>query len=126
MSREPSAYPSNHERLAAREAKMPEALRVAALLERDYQFDLKDIAGLLRRLHTQHQSDQLRIKELETALRNIVFAVPAQDGGGGFILDHHDFEGKYIGTEIIDPMMVIQEMASIAQEAFAKAGERND
>jgi len=58
--------------------------------------------------------------ELLAALENILSAVPAQDGGGGFIVDHHSLDGEYIGSQNIDPMWVVQEMASISYNAIAR------
>ena len=65
----------NHERLAEREDEMPLALILADNLEKQvligeakYYLD-GDAADELRRLHTQHQADQERIKELESTIK---------------------------------------------------------
>ena len=67
-----------HNRLAEREDEMPLALILADNLEKQvligeakYYLD-GDAADELRRLHTQHQADQERIKELETLNKALV------------------------------------------------------
>lgn len=64
--------------------------------------------------------------ELLSALDRIVKTVPAQDGNGGFIVDHHDMDGEYLGTQQIDPMWVVQEMAAIAHNALEAHGIKGE
>jgi hypothetical protein len=63
----------------------------------------------------------LKRDKLLDALKRIASTVPAIGDGGGFVVDHHSPDGEYLGTENVDPMWVIQEMASIALAAVAKA-----
>ena len=62
------------------------------------------------------------IEQLVEALKRIVETPPAQQDGGGFIVEHFDGDGNYAGSQNIDPMWVIQEMQAIACAAIA-AGE---
>lgn len=59
--------------------------------------------------------------ELLAALNRIQSTPPGQADGGGFVVDHFDGEGEYIGSQGVDPMWVVQEMASVANAAIAKA-----
>lgn len=59
--------------------------------------------------------------ELLAALNRILSTPPGQADGGGFVADHFDSEGEYIGSQGVDPMWVVQEMASVANAAIAKA-----
>lgn len=76
--------------------------------------DVEAAGRELRRLHTENW-------ELLEALNRILSSVPAQDGAGGFIVEHHGMDGEFLGTQQIDPMWVIQEMAAVAQAALARA-----
>lgn len=59
--------------------------------------------------------------ELLAAMHRIRSTPPAQADGGGFVVDHFDIEGEYAGSQNIDPMWVVQEMAAVASAAIAKA-----
>ncbi len=59
--------------------------------------------------------------ELLAALNRILSTPPGQADGGGFVVDHFDGDGEYIGSQGVDPMWVVQEMASVANAAIAKA-----
>jgi hypothetical protein len=72
-----------------------------------------------------HPADRIneleaRVKELEGALERIVSTVPANDGTGCFVFDHHSPDGEYLGTQNIDPLWVVEEMASVAMAALKK------
>jgi hypothetical protein len=75
--------------------------------------------------HPQPKREPLT-DELLSALDRIVKTVPAQDGNGGFIVDHHDMDGEYLGTQQIDPMWVVQEMAAIAHNALEAHGIKGE
>ena len=53
------------------------------------------------------------------ALERIVSIVPGQCDGGGFVFDHYDHEGEYIGSENVDPTWVVFEMAEVATHTLA-------
>ena len=73
------------------------------------------IQELERKLESaENQRDQL----LE-ALERIESTVPAQADGGGFVFDHYDLEGEYIGSQNVDPTWVVFEMAGVATRAIA-------
>lgn len=55
------------------------------------------------------------------ALKKILHTPPALNGSGGFVVDHHSHDGVYLGSENVDPMWVVQEMAGIANAAIAQA-----
>ncbi len=59
--------------------------------------------------------------ELLAALNRILSTPPGQADGGGFVVDHFDGDGEYLGAQGVDPMWVVQEMASVANAAIAKA-----
>ena len=58
--------------------------------------------------------------ELLAALEAIESTVPAQDGNGGFIVEYHGENSEYLGSHGIDPMWVVQEMATVAHNAIAR------
>lgn len=60
------------------------------------------------------------IERLSEALTRVIRAVPALVAGGGFVVDHHSPDGEYLGSENIDPALIIQEMATVAMNALAK------
>lgn len=77
-------------------------------------------------LRTQLERRDERILELEKqrdellyALERIESTVPGQGDGGGFVFDHYDHEGEYIGSQNVDPTWVVFEMAGVATNAIA-------
>ena len=77
-------------------------------------------------LRTQLERRDERILELEKqrdellyALERIESTVPGQSDGGGFVFDHYDHEGEYIGSQNVDPTWVVFEMAGVATNAIA-------
>ncbi|MFA5899416.1 MAG: hypothetical protein WC829_09930 [Hyphomicrobium sp.] len=98
----------------------------AALAERDAEI------AALRNLYGGTPIESFRIirtqrKVLEQALEalnRINDSVPAIQDGGGFVVDHRDADGEYIGSENIDPMWVIQEMQSTAHLAITAIQEQ--
>ena len=77
-------------------------------------------------LRTQLERRDERILELEKqrdellyALERIESTVPGQCDGGGFVFDHYDHEGEYIGSQNVDPTWVVFEMAGVATNAIA-------
>lgn len=59
-----------------------------------------------------------QIERLRTALAQIVSCVPAIQDGGGFIIEHFDSDGEYVGSQQVNPDSIIQEMQFIATEAL--------
>ncbi len=57
--------------------------------------------------------------ELLYALERIESTVPGQGDGGGFVFDHYDHEGEYIGSQNVDPTWVVFEMVGVATNAIA-------
>ena len=53
------------------------------------------------------------------ALERIASIVPGQHDGGGFVFDHYDHEGEYIGSENVDPTWVVFEMVEVATHTLA-------
>ena len=105
----------NHECLAERDAEMPLALILADNLEKQvligeakYYLD-GDAADELRRLHTQHQADQERIKELETLNKELVDALKAA-----------------YPSVLRDPTGYKSGTIRLCEDAINKAGESNE
>jgi hypothetical protein len=62
-------------------------------------------------------------KALVEAFEKQLRSIPALQDGGGFVIDHLDCSGEYIGSQNIDPLQVVQELCSIANAALKLAGE---
>lgn len=76
--------------------------------------EINGLTGSLDRAEKQRD-------ELLEALNRILSIPPGKADGGGFVVDHFDCDGEYIGSQGVDPMWVVQEMASVANSAIAKA-----
>ena len=51
---------------------------------------------------------QTKIDFLLDALQKIIACLPAIQDGGGFIVEHFDMDGEYMGSQEIDPYTVVQ------------------
>jgi hypothetical protein len=69
---------------------------------------------ILERHALKAQNERLR-----EALKRIVSCVPAMHEGS-LIYEHYTPDGEYAGTQLVDPLSVVQEMDHIAHEALAK------
>ena len=61
---------------------------------------------------------QIKIDFLLDALQKIIACLPAIQDGGGFIVEHFDMDGEYMGSESIDPFTVVQRMHELATQAL--------
>jgi hypothetical protein len=81
-----------------------------------FSFDRSDISLAIAEI------ERLRAEaeRLKAALNRVVETVPCYHEGN-FIVEHHGIDGEYLGTQNIDPLWVIEEMASVANNALAAA-----
>ena len=73
----------------------------------------------IQELESKLKSAENQLDELLYALERIELTVPGQGDGGGFVFDHYDHEGEYIGSQNVDPTWVVFEMAGVATNAIA-------
>lgn len=75
----------------------------------------------LGQIQTELELARAKCEALTSALWSIIHAQPAGASSGELFYEHFDGFGNYLGAEQIDPMSVIQAMATLAQEGLAAA-----
>ena len=90
-----------------------------ALAHGAHAIDSSDVSELIQELERKLESAENQRDQLLDALERIESAVPGWGDGGGFVFDHYDHEGKYIGSQNVDPTLVVLEMAGVATNAIA-------
>ena len=94
-------------------------LRRLSLMEAELTDEKLHVKQLERGLDKLLAVNKMLVEAFEKQLRSI----PALQDGGGFVIDHCDCNGEYIGSQNIDPLHVVQELCSIANAALKLAGE---
>lgn len=97
---------------------------VEIIMSRQACCEAADELDRLRAL-TQQQAEQIAelvgyAKGLRKSAQKALNLIPANDGAGGLIYDHHSPDGEYVGTEQVDPMCVINGMDETLNAALAK------
>ena len=90
-----------------------------ALAHGAHAIDSGDVSELIQGLERKLESAENQRDQLLDALERIESTVPGWGDGGGFVFDHYDHEGKYIGSQNVDPTLVVLEMAGVATNAIA-------
>ena len=85
--------------------------------------ECKAWAGLVKARDEQLAAANGRVEKMKKTITKALNLVPADDGAGGLIYDHHSADGEYIGTEQVDPMWVIQGMCETLQAAISDLSE---
>lgn len=96
-----------------------------ALAHGAHAIDSSNVSELIQELERKLDAAEKQRDQLLDALERIESTVPGQGDGGGFVFDHYDHEGEYIGSQNVDPIWVVFEMAEIATNAIVavKGGE---